>query len=103
MWRGSIRFNTLQDVPAHNVLGVLADFNTRIGPEVAPRTYHDATNRNGSYMADLLLEFGLLPTNALFEKRQGKLRTFRDRATDILRQLDNIIIRRKWIVVCFLA
>ena len=39
--------HTLQDFPAHNFLTILGDFNARIGPEVAPHTYHDATNRNG--------------------------------------------------------
>lgn len=87
---------TLQDIPAHNFLTILGDFNARIGPDVAPHTYHDATNRNGSYMADLLLEFGLLAANAQFQKRPGKLWTFKDRATDSLRQLDYILIRRKW-------
>ena len=46
-------------------------------------------------MADLLLEFGLLAANGQFQKRPGKLWTFRDRATDSLRQLDYILIR-KW-------
>lgn len=88
--------NTLQDIPAHNFLNVLADFNARIGPEVAPHTYHDLTNRNGEYLADLLMEFGLIPANAMFQKRPGKLWTFKDRATDSPRQLDYILVRRKW-------
>ena len=88
--------STLQDVPAHNFLGILADFNARIGTEVAPYTFHDTTNRNGSFMADLLMEFGLIAGNAQFQKRPGKLWTFKDRATDSLRQLDYILIRRKW-------
>ena len=87
---------TIQDIPAHNFLTILGDFNARIGPEVAPHTYHDATNRNGAYMADLLLEFGLLAANAQFKKRPGKLWTFKDRATDSMRQLDYILVRRKW-------
>ena len=88
--------STLQDIPAHNFLTILGDFNARIGPEVAPHTYHDATNRNGEYLADLLQEFGLLAANAQFRKRPGKLWTFKDRATDSLRQLDYILICKKW-------
>ena len=87
---------TLQDIPAHNFVTILGDFNARIGPEVAAHTYHEATNRNGKYMADLLLEFGLLAANAQFKKRPGKLWTFKDRATESLRQLDYILVRRKW-------
>lgn len=88
--------NTLQDIPAHNFVVILGDFNARIGPEVAPHTFHEATNRNGSFLADLLPEFNLLVANGQFQKRPGKLWTFKDRATDSLRQLDYILIRRKW-------
>ena len=88
--------DTLQDVPAHNFVAVLGDFNARLGPEAARYTYHNDTNRNGTYLAELLSEFGLIAANTLFQKRRGKLWTFRDRATDSLRQLDYILVRRKW-------
>ena len=88
--------NTLQDIPAHNFVTILGDFNARIGSEVAPHTFHEATNRNGSFLADLLPEFNLLVANGQFQKRPGKLWTFKDRATDSLRQLDYILIRKKW-------
>ena len=87
--------STLQDIPAHNFLGVLADFNARIGPEIAPHVFHDSTNRNGSFLGDTLAEFGLIAANAQFQKRQGKLWTFKS-PTDTLYQLDYILIRRKW-------
>ena len=44
--------NTLQSIPAHNFLTVLGDFNARLGPEDAPYTYHESTNRNGRHLAD---------------------------------------------------
>jgi hypothetical protein len=88
--------NTLQDIPAHNFLALIGDLNARLGPSDAPYTLHNQTNRNGEYLADLLLEFGLIAANTQFRKRPGKLWTFRDRATDSLRQLDYIIVRRKW-------
>ena len=88
--------NTLQDVPAHNFLAIIGDFNARIGPEVAPFIFHKSTNRNGIHLADLLSEFGLIVANAQFQKRQGKLWTFKDRATDSLRQLDYTLVRRNW-------
>lgn len=37
----------VRDVPAHNFLAILGDFNARLGPEDAPFPYHDSTNRNG--------------------------------------------------------
>ena len=76
--------NTLQDVPAHNFLAIIGDFNARLGPEDAPFTFHVETNRNGKYLSELLAEFGLVAANAQFQKRPGKLWTFKDRATNSL-------------------
>ena len=88
--------NTISDVLVHNFLVVMGDFNARLGSEKVPFTFHDMTNRNGIYMAELLAEFGLIATNTQFRKKKGKLWTFRDRASDSLRQLDYILVRRKW-------
>ena len=74
----------------------MGDFNARLGTDQAPYTYHDVTNRNGKHMAELLAEFGLLATNTMFQKKKGKLWTFKDRASDALRQLDYILVRKKW-------
>ena len=86
----------VHDVPAHNFLAILGDFNARIGPEDAPFPYHDSTNRNGAYLTALLMEHQLLAANTLFQKRAGKRWTFRDRASGTQRQLDYILVRRKW-------
>ncbi|KAJ8361779.1 hypothetical protein AAFF_G00422150 [Aldrovandia affinis] len=72
------------------------DFNARLGPEDAPFTYHTNTNRNGEHLAALLTEHELLAANTLFRKRMGKRWTFQDRATSMRRQLDYILVRRKW-------
>ena len=88
--------NTLQDVPAHNFLACLCDANARLGPEHVPHPFHHQTNRSGKYLAELLAEFGLIAANTQFPKRPGKLWTFRDRASDSLRQLDYILVRKKW-------
>ncbi len=68
-------------VPAHNFLAILGDFNAGLGPTNAPLTFHDNTNRNGIYLAALLLEHKLLAANTLFRKRIGKRWTFQDLAT----------------------
>ena len=86
----------IRDVPAHNFLAILGDFNARIGPEDAPFPYHDSTNRNGIYLTALLTEHNLLAANTLFRKRTGKRWTFQDRASGTLRQLDYILVREKW-------
>ena len=72
--------DTLQDVPAHNFLACIGDFNARLGPDEVPFTYHDVTNRNGKYLA--------------VKKRPGKLWTFMG-STGSLRQLDYILVSRK--------
>ena len=40
--------------------------------------------------------FFLLAANKMFQKRKGKFWTFKDRASDDLRQLDYILVRKKW-------
>ncbi|KAJ3613297.1 hypothetical protein NHX12_019547 [Muraenolepis orangiensis] len=80
----------IHHVPAHNFLVILGDFNARLGPEDAPFTYHNNTNRNGEYLSTLLTEHELLAANTLFRKRMGKRWTFQDRA-GMLRQLDYIL------------
>ena len=42
----------VRDVPAHNFMAILGDFNARLGPEDAPFPYHDSTNRNGAYLME---------------------------------------------------
>ncbi|KAJ4927630.1 hypothetical protein JOQ06_015437 [Pogonophryne albipinna] len=77
----------VRDVPAHNFLAILGDFNARLGPEDAPYPYHDSTNRNGAYLMALLMEHELLAVNTMFRKRTGKRWTFQDRATAFLQNL----------------
>ena len=88
--------NTLQDIPAHNFLACLCEASARLGSEHVPRPFHHQTNRSGRYLAELLAEFGLIAANTRFSERPGKLWSFRDRASDSLRQLDYIPVRKKW-------
>ena len=46
------------DVPAHNFLAVLGDFNARLGPEDVPFSLHSETNHNGKYLAEMMTEHG---------------------------------------------
>ena len=63
--------SAIQQIPAHNFLVILGDFNTRLGPEDAPFTFHSSTSTNGEHLSALLLEHGLLAANTLFKKRLG--------------------------------
>ena len=86
----------ISDVPAHNFLAVLGDLNARLGPEDVPFSMHSETNRNGKYLAETMTEHGLLAVNTQFRKKQGKRWTYQDRCTGMKRQLDYILVRRKW-------
>ncbi|ELU10200.1 hypothetical protein CAPTEDRAFT_65122, partial [Capitella teleta] len=86
----------IRDVPAHNFLAVLGDFNARLGPEDALYTYHGETNHNGKLLVDLLTEHDLLAANTQFRKKRRKRWTFLDRCTRAKRQLDYILVRKKW-------
>lgn len=87
----------LQNVPDHNFVAVLGDFNARLETEHARYTYHESTNRNGTHLAELLIQtVGLLAASTKFQRRKGKLWTFRDNVTNSCRQLDYILVRKKW-------
>jgi len=86
----------IRDVPAHNFLTVLGNFNARLGPEDARFTLHSETNKNGKLLGNLMTEHGLLAANTHFRKREGKLWTHEDRCTNARRQMDYILVRKKW-------
>ena len=64
--------SVISDIPAHNFVAVLGDFNARLGPEDARYPYHDATNRNGGYLSELLCKKELLAANTMFEKDKAR-------------------------------
>ncbi|ELU17539.1 hypothetical protein CAPTEDRAFT_213183 [Capitella teleta] len=86
----------IREVPAHNFLAILGDFNARLGTGDAPFTHHNETNRNGRHLLELMTEHGLLAANIEFQKKRGKRWNFQDRCTGTKRQLDYILVRRKW-------
>lgn len=63
----------VRNVPAHNFLAILCDFNAKIGPDDAPFPSHDSTNRNGTYLTALLMEHDLLAANTMFQKRTDEM------------------------------
>lgn len=85
----------IDSIPAHNLLMVVGDFNARIGPEDAKFTFHEATNRNGKYLMDLVIEKNLINACTMFQKRMGKLWTYISPGGSKY-QLDYILVRKKW-------
>ena len=91
--------HAVSNIPAHNLLLVIGDFNSHLGkdhPEDTGVYYHSTTNRNGHLLRDTLLECRLVATNHCFQKRHGKLWTFLSDATGTKSQIDYILIRKKW-------
>ena len=86
----------IHEVPKHNLLLVLGDFNAHLGKEVGKYTYHDRTNRNGKLLIDLAQETGLVITNIHKQKKSGKLWTFISDMSGTKSQVDFILVNSKW-------
>ena len=85
----------IESIPAHNVLLVIGDFNARLGKEDAKFTFHEETNRNEKYLADLITEKNFICGNTYFQKRIGKLWKFVSLGGNKY-QLDYILVHKKW-------
>ena len=87
--------SVLSNVPAHNILAVLGNFNAKIGPDVQKFSYNESTNRNGELLTDLMDEFNLFCSNCSFMKPKSRLWTF-EYPNGARAQLDYILFRKKW-------
>ena len=84
------------NIPKHNIIISLGDFNAHLGHEKAKHTYHASTNKNGNLLHDYALECGLYITNVMFKKRNGKLWTYLSDMSGSKSQVDYILVNRKW-------
>ena len=90
---------TVSQVPAHNLLSIIGDFNAHISrrdEDDCGWYYHNRTNRNGELLLDTALECNLEITNTRFQKKQSKMWTHLSDGTLTKSQLDFILVRRKW-------
>ena len=88
--------DALRDIPAHNMVLIGGDFNAKLGTDDIPFSFHDSTNRNGTYLLDLANSFDLVVSNTKFRKPRRKLWTFRY-PNSTKAQLDYILVRKKWV------
>jgi hypothetical protein len=86
---------TIKQVPAHNFLIVIGDFNARVGKEHYIFPYHETTNRNGELLHTLAMENDLVITNVSFRKKESRLWTC-SLPSGFKAQLDYILVRKKW-------
>ena len=87
--------NAIDDIPPHNFLVVLGDWNAKLGPAHVKFAHEKRTNENGSSLLELANEKSLCITNTMFEKRMGKRWSFEDpKGKNYL--LDYILVNSKW-------
>ena len=86
--------DVIGNVPPHNVLMLCGDFNAKLGRDSVRYSLHEATNRNGEHLYDLMHSFNLIAANCHFQKPQRKLWTF-TYPNGSKAQLDYILVRSK--------
>ena len=94
----------IQDIPSHNMLVLLGDFNARLGidnynPEsrtIGQFLYHSQTNNNGSRLLELCQTANLCDLQSRKPHRKGRQWTWMHPNRISTAQLDHIIIRTKW-------
>jgi len=88
----------LDSLPRQSVLYILGDLNARLGmdrPEIR-LSCHQNTNRNGDMLGDFCLQHELVSCSTLFQKKTGKLWTFRGLGDRYTACLDHILVRRRF-------
>ena len=64
--------NTIDDIPPHNFLIILGDWNAKLGPAHVKFAHDKRTNENGTCLLELANEKSLCITNTMFNKTVGK-------------------------------
>ena len=82
----------MSTIPPHNVCLLIGDLNARVKGQWS---YHNATNRNGEKLEELVEEKKLWVAGTKFRKKKGKLWTYRG-PNGYTSQIDHIIINKKW-------
>ena len=87
--------SVLENVPPHNFLSIMGDFNARLGPDLVNFTFNNETNRNGEKLFDLMEEYNLFSANNSFMKSKNQLWTY-ESPSGLRSQLDYMLFRKKW-------
>ena len=83
----------VKEVPKHNMLVVMGDFNAHLDKSIAKYSYHDSCNSNGKLVANFIQETNLCVVSASFQEKPSKLWTY---VSDSKTQVDYIMVNRKW-------
>ena len=87
--------SVLENVPPHNFLSIMGDFNARLGSDLVNFTFNNDTNRNGEKLFDLMEEYNLFSANNSFMKSKNQLWTY-ESPSGLRSQLDYMLFRKKW-------
>lgn len=86
----------VKEVPKHNMLVVMGDFNAHLDRSIAKYSYHEACNNNGRLVTNFIQEANLFVASANFQKKQAKLWTYISDMSGSKTQVDYIMVNRKW-------
>ena len=83
-------------IAKHNVLVIGGDMNAQNGKNGNNRhSFHNTSNRNGQHLTDFMMENRLTCLNSNYQKREGKLWTYKY-ANNSKAQIDYVLINKKW-------
>ena len=86
----------MRDVPKHNLLVVLGDFNGHLDKNSMKFSYHGKSNKNGKLVANFIQVSDLFVANGHFQKRDGKKWTFISDMSGRKTQVDFMMVNKKW-------
>ena len=76
---------------------IVGDFNAHQGKEDDSKfAFHKKNNNNGIMLQDFACENEFLVTNTCFQKKQGKLWTYKSDQNGSKTQVDFILVNKKW-------
>ena len=84
-----------ENIPSHNFVAVMGDFNAKLGPNAVNFTFNDQTNRNGEKLVDFMEEHCLFSSNNSFMKPKNQLWTY-ESPSGTHSQIDYVLFRKKW-------
>ena len=88
--------SAVKQVPKHDILIVLEDFNAQLARNFAKYSYHETSNANGNLVNNFIQESNLIVANAYFQKKTTKLWTYISDMSSRKPQVDYTMVNKKW-------
>ena len=88
--------SAVKQVPKHNILIVLGDFNANLDKNLAKYSYNKTSNANGKLVNNFIQESNLFVANAYFQKKPVKFWTYISDMSSRKTLVDHIMVNKKW-------